>query len=247
MTMPVKLYLDVGNTRVKWRCVAENAVTDGAVEYKQDVPNDTIVDIDIPQRPSDIWMSCVAGKKIADTVVDFCLRKWDKTVNLAEVGKCWGNIVNGYTIPHTLGVDRWLALIAVYQPRNANAIVIDAGTVISCDLLLNSGEFSGGMLIPGLKILSQVFENRVPHLGSINDFTGTFPGTSTKQAISLGVSMSTFASINEFIKQSSDQCGSQPKIFITGGDGDWLAARIDYPSVRCKNLVLDGLIKYAEK
>ncbi len=241
--MPGILYLDVGNTRIKWRWVLPEQTLSGVQEYLVEDAHLDLLCVDVAS-PEKIWVSCVAGKLISQKIVDLFQNRWGLTTKFAITGKSWGKLVNGYTIPESLGVDRWLALVAASDICSGGCVVVDAGTVISCDLLLNTGLYSGGMLIPGLQILAGVFENRVPHLGCIEHFDAEFPGTSTQQAISLGVSMSTLGSINYFVKRASEMMNKQPRVLITGGDAQWISEQLDFQSTCVENLVLDGLELY---
>ena len=241
--MPGNLYLDVGNTRIKWRWVLPDQILSGVQECLVEAPSLDSLCLDV-LNPQKVWVSCVAGEYLCQEISRLFKKRWGLTAQFALSGKSWGNLINGYTIPESLGVDRWLALVAASDICSGDCVVVDAGTVISCDLLLNSGLYSGGMLIPGLQILAGVFENRVPHLGVIENFDAEFPGTSTKQAIALGVSMSTLGSINYFVTRASEMMDKQPRILITGGDAQWVSKKLEFQSTCFENLVLDGLELY---
>ncbi|MDN3488583.1 MULTISPECIES: type III pantothenate kinase [unclassified Pseudoalteromonas] len=54
-----------------------------------------------------------------------------------------------------LGIDRWLALISGYTLYpNMAAIVVDAGTATTIDVLNNDGQHLGGWILPGLDLMT---------------------------------------------------------------------------------------------
>ena len=55
--------------------------------------------------------------------------------------------------PASLGTDRWLCLLAA-RPRRKAVIIISAGTALTIDGLSADGHFIGGVILPGLQLMS---------------------------------------------------------------------------------------------
>ena len=70
-------------------------------------------------------------------------------------------MTNAYPQPQSLGVDRWLALIAARQLAPGWACVIDAGTALTIDALDAAGLHLGGLIIPGSRMIEARPENLI--------------------------------------------------------------------------------------
>lgn len=64
-------------------------------------------------------------------------------------------LTNSYQTPQALGVDRWLAMIAVFERLKGSFVVIDAGTAITTDWVDEFGQHQGGHIVAGSGLLQQ--------------------------------------------------------------------------------------------
>jgi type III pantothenate kinase len=60
---------------------------------------------------------------------------------------------NYYADPTQLGSDRWASLIAAWRIQRQGCIVVSAGTAMTVDALSDTGEFLGGIIVPGLQLM----------------------------------------------------------------------------------------------
>ncbi len=146
-----------------------------------------------------------------------------------------------YETPETLGVDRLAAIAGaiVHHPGQA-CLVIDAGSALTLDLLAG-GVFSGGSISPGLSMRFRAlneFTGRLPLLNVSKDFS--FPGKSTKDAISGGVVMGLVFEINEYIRTFEERYKKLITV-ITGGDSEIIASFTRRKMLLYPDLVTDGL------
>jgi len=148
-------------------------------------------------------------------------------------------ITNCYNTPETLGMDRLAGAIGVnhFFP-NQNILIFDFGTAITIDFL-NSNNFLGGNISPGLltrfKSLSQ-FTNKLPLLSKpqvIEDF-----GKTTTEAIESGIVTGIIGEINYYIQKYG-----RYKVVFTGGDSFYFAEKIKSPIFVFRNPVVFGLNK----
>jgi len=65
--MPGNLYLDVGNTRIKWRWVLPDQILSGVQEYLVEAPSLDSLCLDV-LNPQKVWVSCVAGKYLCQEI-----------------------------------------------------------------------------------------------------------------------------------------------------------------------------------
>lgn len=147
-----------------------------------------------------------------------------------------------YLTPETLGRDRIAGVVGAMGERpGQNLLVIDAGTAVTYDVLLNGDTFIGGNISLGL----------YSRLRALHEFTGCLPlvsvsgdvplvGYDTETAIRSGVLSGLIAEMDNYIEQVRN---TYPKVFIflTGGDTILFATKLKNAIFADKNLVLKGL------
>ena len=229
------LFIDAGNTNIKWRlsdspqiycCSAETSeLAHWLSAYRQDI-------------------NAVAISSVRTGNWDQSIRKLCKRVDL----DCWFassmsqnlGLNVAYANPANLGVDRWLAMLALWDKFDSGFLVVDAGTAITIDLVDNSGTHQGGYILPGLSMQRQsllgksaVLDNQVDKLLP----PSTKLGTDTDEAIENGILASVLALIQDLITKQSSWLNS---IVLTGGDAQVLKPFINTSQVE-ESLVLEGL------
>ncbi len=141
-----------------------------------------------------------------------------------------------------LGGDRLAAVVAAQalDPSSTSSLVIDLGTAITIEHILN-GRFVGGNISPGFKL----------RLRSLHEHTSRLPlteisstelgfGQATTDAISQGVLQGILYEIMEYIRSIKER-EPQTQIFLTGGYSDLLAQFIPSDVQIKKDMVLYGL------
>ncbi len=96
-------------------------------------------------------------------------------------------IRNGYENPQSLGVDRFVALVAAHQ-QPQNQLIVMAGTALTIDALDAQGNFLGGLITPGLRIMQQALHQgtaQLPQIATDSKLIQPFP-TNTAAAIASG-------------------------------------------------------------
>ncbi|MFO7574785.1 MAG: type III pantothenate kinase [Bacteroidales bacterium] len=146
-----------------------------------------------------------------------------------------------YQTPETLGMDRLAAIAGAYNKyADRNVLVIDAGTAITYDLLIN-GTYSGGAISPGVEIRFRALGNFTGRLPMVerNDDTD-FPARSTSSGINCGVVNGIVYEINEYIRNFI-KIYPDGLVIMTGGDSDYLAAKTATRMTVDPDLVIRGL------
>lgn len=243
----MKLVLDVGNSRIKWRSTdttESHALTSLAVLADQWRA--------LPAAETVVLSGCnVRGSKFA-AEIDSIARE----VFCSDV--CWlasqaqsAGVRNAYKAPEQLGVDRWAAIVAASARVPGQAyIVIDAGTAITVDAVDQHGQHRGGVIMPGLNILFDGL-GRAAQLGNIAANRGEqllresqALACSTDAAIISGVVFSMRGGVRSVIEQQCRQINAKIhtiSIFVTGGD----AHMLNFQSLQMQwlpDLVLDGVV-----
>jgi len=149
-----------------------------------------------------------------------------------------------YTTPGTLGRDRIAAACganALYPGKNC--LVINAGTCITSDVVLETGIFLGGNIAPGLKM----------RLQSMHEYTARLPlvepgwpdltfGDSTVHALQNGACLGMVMEIEGIFQRAKDAYG-EVFVVMTGGDAAFLAEQIESQIFVAPELVTQGLFQ----
>ena len=236
------LELDCGNTRVKWRLRDGSHIRLRGAFLIQD---------GFSQPISEELASCGVQRVLIGSVLDNDFAKRMATWSIGALAinpefavsepSCNG-LVNGYQLPEKLGVDRWLALLAAKGRTEGPCIVVDCGSAITVDLVTLQGEHLGGYIAPGLRLLREALTNNTSaiKLGQIGYPENDFPGRNTVAAIK-SAELAMISGLVDHAKSVLLHYGSAvPKLWVTGGDGEWLASMLDN-SVFEEDLVLEGL------
>lgn len=238
------LLIDVGNTRIKWQLITE--------EYDSEKKSDSgsLLDFSVfiktlDTHDIDTLVAAVNQTKELKNLLD---QSSFRSITVASSHLSQSGVHNSYVHPERMGVDRWLAMIAVFTKRKTMAqdkgfIVVDAGTALTIDVVRADGKHQGGYIVPGLLMAQQaLFANteRVIQYDEVSvnkSGSDTYKklGNNTKQCVEYGV-------INQMIalvKQVNEEYLGY-ELFFTGGDGELLAGYLGIGIVD-KDLVLKGL------
>src|SRR5699024_8726538 len=87
---------------------------------------------------------------------------------------------NAYAQPETLGVDRFLSMVAAYADGHAPCVLVSCGTALVLDALAAGGRHLGGLIAPGATLMQQSV------LGATAQVRPQSPGQLTDVATSTG-------------------------------------------------------------
>jgi len=219
--MKNNIYLDIGNTNTKWKFKGSYFTT---LTEKFDFG-------DLPVS-STVWASCVSQRSFGAK---------SSHINFVDSQREYKSLVNSYQIPSSLGADRWLAMIALYEINsNGSFILIDIGTAVTIDAVNNSGIHLGGLIFPGLDKIRKSFDIFPVSLNK-NIFS---VGQSTEDAWTIGTLNLALNTINQKVKELSVEL-PDASIFLTGGGYKDIKDFLEFDHSYHEYLVLDGLEIYA--
>jgi type III pantothenate kinase len=232
----VRLELDVGNSRVKWRLVSDRVEREGAT---------TLINAQWPEASLDtIWISSVAASSVNEALNVELEQRYGCTPEFAIVSQQCAGVRCGYDDVTRLGVDRWLVLLAAFQcERGVPAIVVDAGSAVTIDLLASGGQHAGGFITPGYRMLQSSLLGQTANIRFEQEAKAQpFGGLDTASCVASGAEF-VFAGLASSILTLRAEFNLQARILLTGGDADKLFAYLkSEQKVEClPNLVLDGL------
>jgi len=235
------LAIDSGNSFFKW-----GLKKDAIWLTKGEVSNKEIYHLfntfkKLPS-PLHIIISHVAANLLQDELEEAILSIWAVKPHWikARVFQC--GVLNCYRNPEQLGSDRWAALVAAWNFNQRACIVVNVGTAVTIDALSDSGEFLGGVIMPGINLMRESLQSgtkiRTLLTGTFQDFP-----QSTDDAVHTGLVHSVLGAIEHFYYRVSTQLNEPAlKCFISGGGSSELKPFIEIPFQVIDNLVLEGLI-----
>lgn len=229
----MRILVDVGNTSVKWQLRSDGVVVDGA-SGDLGALGSWLASL---EQGGDYTaaVSCVRGDNCMSE-----LRSMFRSATLIEPHFAtstseFHGVTNAYASPEMLGVDRWLAILAVIARGEDSAIIIDAGTACTIDVLEN-GHHIGGYIFPGVALARDALIANTDRIRfSEHVAISTAPGASTAECVQSGVWLTLYAATREIIARAPSA-----RVFITGGSAGELAA-LGVEGDCVQGLVFDGL------
>lgn len=147
-------------------------------------------------------------------------------------------------VPERVGLDRLLNALAARARVAAGtaAIIVDAGTAVTVDLLDASGAFAGGTIAPGLMLLPRALHDHTTTLPLLSELplAPSVPGRNTVSAMQAGVVWMFVGGVRELVERLAGVCAHVSTILVTGGDGPRLGGW-PLPTVACPTLTLEGI------
>jgi type III pantothenate kinase len=145
--------------------------------------------------------------------------------------------------PETIGPDRLCAAAAPACEGVTDAVIIDAGTAVTVDIL-RDGVFTGGAIMPGLDMMLHSLCERTSALPRISMEPGavtSVPGRDTASALRAGVLGAYRGGAGKLLGHSVERFVNLPPVFLTGGDAGHLIDALSPAPRHYPDLVLQGL------
>lgn len=236
------LLIDAGNTRLKWRLLdaARRRVHEGVVETSGNWSSLPLC----AHKPLSVWIANVAGEAVAQKLrATFAAHTRLTFVNASAVA-C--GVSSCYLPPQSLGVDRFMALIAAHQMNiAAPKIVVMAGTALTIDALMADGQFIGGMIVPGARLMRAALNANTANLPLVTAPRDTnIFACYTAAAIAQGTQQAQIGAIVQAINALAYSCRQLPMILLSGGAAAALEADLRATSKTDAHLTLKWWITW---
>jgi type III pantothenate kinase len=164
------------------------------------------------------------------------------------------NLKINYSSPETLGIDRICSAEGSfslyknsgdYKNYNNNTYVlsIDLGTATTINIVKYPGEFTGGIIAPGLSMMFESLNSRTAQLPNVSERSyENFIGRNTSSCIASGVINSSVGLIKSTIDYlKSGMNAEELKIYVTGGNAEKLLPYFNFNYIFVPELVLLGV------
>ena len=226
------LDIDIGNTRVKWRCGEQRGVSLHGEDWAQSFSG-------LSAAPGRVRVANVAGPEIEAGLAQWVANNWGLQLEVAATSHSAAGVRCGYPDPSQLGIDRWLAVLAASQKVEGGAVIVSAGSAVTVDLLAADGNHLGGYIVPGLEMQRRALfagTSQVKISGQWHGVKGV-PGSSTSEAVFNGCTIM----VVELIRSARDRLAAAAPVLISGGDAEYLLPYLGDQAEWVPELVLDGL------
>jgi len=242
------LALDCGYSRLAWGLADEHGWAALGSVSNQEIGTLALRDWQNMARPTRVVGVNAAGEATR-VRVEAQLTRWRTMPRwlIATEEAC--GVRNRYALPSQLGADRWALLVAarqrVVQELFAQpCVVVNARTAITVDALDASGEFRGGVILPGVNLMLQTLAAntslKIPP-GRYHDFA-----LSNADAILSGAIQAVCGAIEQMRRRVAADAEAA-KCFLSGGAAADIAPHLTAPVEVVDNLVLDGVLALAKE
>lgn len=149
-----------------------------------------------------------------------------------------------YPKPQTIGADRLANAASAAALYGVPAVVVDFGTAVTFDILSPKGAYVGGVIAPGLEVMTDYLYQRTALLPKIDLLEPVSAiGKSTRAAMMAGAVFGYRGLVAEILEQIRKELGAgkRLKVVATGGYAKLIASKLPAIAHVYPNLTLEGL------
>ena len=235
------LWLDIGNTRLKYWITENDQIIEHAAELHLQSPAELLLgliqhfkSLDLQQ----VGVSSVQDKKNNERIQKI-LKFLNVPVRFAKVHAEYAGLRCAYEDTSKFGIDRWLQMLAVVNNPEQKYCVISCGTALTIDLT-DGLQHLGGYILPNLYLQR---DSLIQNTKGIKIPDATFdelsPGRNTIDAVHHGILLSLVSTIEKVLDKYPSQ------LILTGGDAPLFAKYLaQYQPAIEPDLLLKGLQNY---
>lgn len=255
----MNLFIDLGNTSLHWRKSGGLDVASPTISVRHNKDFSAALKV-LAASLGDVRIARVLVANVAGTKAKEVIQAWSiethsvKPLFLKSQAR-HKQVINAYKEPQRLGVDRWFAVLAGHKVIQSSgavaALVVDAGTAMTIDAVLQNGRHLGGNIIAGLELQQSTLLSGTSDIQHSHGEESVW-GVDTSSAVANGASFALLGAISLATEQLQAQIGEgRIHIFLTGGDAEalepYFIGRDEASFSVHSNLVLDGLEVYLEE
>lgn len=220
------LLLDCGNSSCKFRFADQSGRLQDQAEVLACVQR---------YQPSEVVIASVSqlGAQLAQQLMAQGVAVLELAVKDHQQG-----LQLAYVQPQQLGVDRWLAMLAVLD-RDRPVVVVDAGTALTIDLIDAGRQHRGGYILPGLSLMRRALVDDTFALPSVTAPGSLDAGRDTVECIANGSVLALVGAVENAIARFAV---APQDVIWTGGDAPALRALSAWPGDHNPQLIFEGMM-----
>ena len=237
---PPQLLIDVGNGRTKFGLTREDRIVDHRDLLTAQIAPDGL------RTALDGWSyDQVVISSVVPTATGV-LRSYFGAGALVIGSDIDLGIGIRYPQPETIGQDRLANAVALAKMYGAPGVVIDFGTAVTFDILDADACYVGGVIAPGLRLMTDYLHERTALLPLVElHYPPSVVGKSTVHAIQVGAAIGYQGMVRGLLEAIRTELGQTQggdfQIVATGGDAAWIATGLPEIQFVDDDLTLHGL------
>jgi type III pantothenate kinase len=233
---------DLGNTRLKCAPLIDGRAGEATALPHREADLIAALADALPERIDVAYVASVANESLRVALLQ-ALTARSRRISLARTQRAFAGVRIAYAQPQKLGVDRFLALLAVHARFREPILLCGVGTALTIDLIDGQGRHIGGRIAPSPTLMREALHERAPQLPSRGGRYVEF-AADTEDALASGCEGAALGLIEYSRAAAQAQLGMPPRLVIHGGGGEELATRLP-DATQVASLVLDGLAIWA--
>ncbi len=150
--------------------------------------------------------------------------------------------------PKTVGSDMIVDAVAALKDYPCPIIVIDMGTATTMSVVDRSGNYIGGVILPGLRVSLDSLSSKAAQLPSIGlDIPAKVIGKNTIDCMQSGIMYGNAGMIDGIIERMEAELGTKATVVATGGLSRFVVPLCKHKIIYDEALLTKGLLILYEK
>jgi type III pantothenate kinase len=232
------LLVDVGNGRTKFGLATRQAIL-----VQRDAPTPSLSGEGLRELLKDWTYKNVVCSSVVPSATEILRGFFGEKLLVLRHDTDMGIGIR-YPKPESIGPDRLANAVALAKLHGVPGIVIDFGTAVTFDIVDAAGSYVGGVIAPGLRLMTDYLHERTALLPKVElSEPVSVIGKSTEQAILAGAAIGYRGMVRGLLEALKKELGSPAnlRVIATGGDAAWIASGLpEIESVEA-DLTLHGL------
>lgn len=238
----MNLLVDLGNTRLKW-ALQRGAVLHPGVPVDHSRPllrelEQAWAEVSPVQR---VLVSSVGRPRLEAELVQAVRARFGVQPEFIATRAAACGIRVAYARPEKLGVDRFVALIALHAQRRGAVVLASVGTALVLDGLAADGRHLGGLIAPSPVLMQQALLGATARVSASDAARIVELADDTEDAVRSGCWLAAAALVERFHTQVRSRLDSAVELVLAGGAAAELAPLLQCPVRLEPDLVLRGL------
>jgi type III pantothenate kinase len=234
--MPRFLLVNLNNTSTKFALADENQLLKKKVLPTKLLSLKTVRQAISPWKFDHVLLGSVVPRKtlLFKTIFPSQLKEVSTELDLG--------IGIDFSDPRAIGADRLSNAVGVINRYGAPAIVVDFGTAVTFDIISASRGYEGGVIAPGLGVMTDYLYQRTALLPKI-DLSEPIHviGKTTRDAMLSGAIYGYRGLVRQIITEIVHHLEGKARIIATGSYADLIAAKLPELQIVDLDLTLEGL------
>lgn len=215
--------IDAGNSRIKWAMLGADGVLRGHGNVETAAVRSNASELaPLLKAARGASLSRIVVSNVAGETVQRAIEGVLPTLSVERfqaVSGC-GGVRNHYRDPSQLGADRFAALLgahAIGDASGADKLVVMAGTALTIDALTSEGDFLGGSIAPGMRLMRESLARGTAQLPMVNEAKDTDFARDTDSAIAQGTRDAAVGAVMQSLQRLAARAPSEICIVASGG------------------------------